>query len=108
MPNAIKLATTILAPAGVDNTNEEIIPTKKQTKDITTAQIITLKKLLNTRIAERAGNTIKLEIIIAPIKRIPITIVSAVKIAIKALYKLVFTPEAVAKFSSKVTRKILL
>ena len=105
---AIKFATIILAPAGVDQTKEEIIPTIKHTKEIITAQIITLKKLLKIRIAESAGNTIKLEIIIAPIKRIPITIVNAVRTAIKPLYKFAFIPDAVAKFSSNVTRNILL
>ncbi len=44
----------------------------------------------------------------APIIRIPSTMVTAVKTAIKTLYQDTFTPVALAKFSSKVTAKILL
>ena len=81
----IKFATTILAPAGVDQPKEATIPMKKQNTEITAEKITTLIKLLKTRIALKAGKTIKLDIIMAPIKRIPITIVRAVKTAISPL-----------------------
>ena len=82
---AIKFATTILAPAGVDQAKDATIPAKKHKIDKIAAKITTLKKLLNTRMALRAGNTIKLDIIMAPIRRIPTTIVRAVKTAISPL-----------------------
>ena len=43
--------------------------------------IVTILKLLNTRMEVRAGKIIKLEISIAPIILIPKTMVMAVKIA---------------------------
>ena len=45
----------------------------------------TPRKLLNTRMEVRAGKRIRLEISIAPIIRIPITIVIAVRTAISTL-----------------------
>lgn len=98
----------MLAPAGVDRANDIIIPTVKQTAERTAAKTTVLKKLLKIRIAESAGNIIRLEIIIAPISRIPITIVSAVRTAISALYADERIPLAVANDSSNVTKKILL
>ena len=76
---------TTLAPAGVEYKNETVIPTKKQITEIIPDEIITLLKLLNTRIDVKAGKTIKLEINIVPIIRIPSTIVIAVKNAINIL-----------------------
>ena len=82
---AIRFATTILAPAGVDQAKLAVIPAKKQTTARIAAKITTLKKLLKMRIAVSAGKTRRLEIITAPIRRIPTTIVSAVRTAISAL-----------------------
>ena len=82
---AIKFATTILAPAGVDQAKDATIPRKKQSTESIAEKTTTLKKLLKTRMALRAGNTIKLDIIMAPMRRIPTTIVRAVKTAISPL-----------------------
>ena len=75
----------MLAPAGVENIKEATRPIKKQTVEIIAVLMMTLKKLLKTRIELNPGKTIKLLIIIAPIRRIPITIVSAVKTAVSEL-----------------------
>ena len=69
---------------------------------------ITCRKVLNTCIEDSGGKTIKLEIKSAPIIRMPKTIVTADKNAMSALYTSALIPVALAKFSSKVTAKILL
>ena len=98
----------MLAPAGVERKKLAQMPKKKHSNAKIAEQITTLKKLLKIRIALRAGKTNKLEIIIAPIKRIPITIVKAVKTAISALNLSTLMPDAFAKVSSKVTKKMRL
>ena len=98
----------MLAPAGVLQAKLANMPAKKQATEIIAEKIPTLKKFLQIFIALRAGKTIRLEIIIAPISLMPITTVSAVKIAISALYAFVFIPAAFAKGSSNVTANILL
>ena len=81
----MRFVVTMLAPAGVERANEAVIPTIKQTTERIVAQRITLKKLRKMRIADSAGKTIRLEIIMAPIRRIPMTIVRAVRTAMSAL-----------------------
>lgn len=54
---------------------------KKQTTDTVPAERITPEKLLNTRMEVRAGKMIRLEIIMAPIIRMPRTMVTAVSTA---------------------------
>ena len=103
-----KFTQTILAPVGVEYWNDTIIPTTKHTTDTITDEIITVLYLLHTLIEERLGNIIKLDIRSAPIIRIPITTVIAVSTARIILYAPAFVPVAFAKFSSKVTAKILL
>ena len=83
---ATAFTNTTLAPAGVEYKNETVIPIKKQATEIIPDEIMTLLKLLNTRIEVKAGKIIKLEINIVPIIRIPRTIVIAVKNAINILY----------------------
>ena len=75
----------MLAPAGVDHVKEAVIPIIKHRTDRIAEKIITFRKLLKILMEERAGNTKRLEIIMAPINLIPITIVRAVRIEIKAL-----------------------
>ena len=72
----------MLAPAGVENIKEATRPIKKQIVEIIAVLMMTLKKLLKIRMELKPGKTIKLLIIIAPIRRIPITIVNAVKTAV--------------------------
>ena len=83
--NIAKFATTMLAPAGVENIKEATRPIKKQIVEIIAVLMMTLKKLLKIRMELKPGKTIKLLIIIAPIRRIPITIVNAVKTAVSEL-----------------------
>lgn len=106
--NTNAFTTTILAPVGIENTYENTIPKKKQNTDIIAEHIITFLNVFTIFIDVSAGKIIKLEISIVPIILIPTTIVIAVNIAITVLYRFVFTPVAFAKFSSKVTAKILL
>ena len=83
--NTAKFATTMLEPAGVENIKEATRPIKKQIVEIIAVLMMTLKKLLKIRMELKPGKTIKLLIIIAPIRRIPITIVNAVKTAVSEL-----------------------
>lgn len=76
--NAARSATTMLAPAGVENTYEAVIPVIKHTTDTQAEHIITDLKRLNTLIAVRAGKTISPDISRVPIIRIPRTMVRAV------------------------------
>lgn len=78
-PNASTFTITTLAPAGVEYRKEAVIPKKKQQTDTTADVITTPLKLRQTRIAVSAGKMMRLEISIAPIMRIPTTIVTAVK-----------------------------
>ena len=75
----------MLAPAGVENIKEATRPIKKQIVEIIAVLMMTLKKLLKIRMELKPGKTIKLLIIIAHIRRIPITIVNAVKTAVSEL-----------------------
>jgi hypothetical protein len=106
--NAVKFTATTPAPAGMEYTKEMKIPVKKHTTDNMADETTTAKKLLHTRMEVSAGNIIRLEMSMAPIKRIPITMVSAVSTAMSVLYLPAFTPVALEKLSSNVTAKILL
>ena len=103
----MRLATTTVAPTGVEKAKEMVSPVQKQTTDVTAAQRITLRKLLNSRMAVSAGKITREEISMAPIIRIPSTMVRAVRIASRVLYQLTFSPVAREKFSSKVMAKSL-
>ena len=70
-------------------------------------QITTPRKLLKRRMAVRAGKITREEISMAPIIRMPSTMVSAVRMASSVLYRETRTPVAAEKFSSKVTAKSL-
>ena len=81
--------------------------TTGMTTDVTAAQTTTPRKLRNSRMAVRAGKITREEISMAPIIRMPSTMVSAVRTAIRVLYRSTFMPVAREKFSSKVTAKSL-
>ena len=81
-------------------------PATKQTTEMRAAQSTTPLKLLHTRMAERAGKIIRLEIKRAPIIRIPSTTVTAVSTASRVLKTSVFVPVARLKVSSKVMAKM--
>ena len=78
------MATTD-APAGVDHTNDASIPKKKHTTETIAETSTTPRKLRQTRMDVKAGKIIRLEMSIAPITRIPTTMVNAVSSAISIL-----------------------
>jgi len=77
----IRSTTTIVAPAGVDARIEIKIPMVAHITEITAEQIITFLKLLNTLIADIAGNIISADVSSAPTRFIASTIIIAVIIA---------------------------
>ena len=101
-------AETIVEPTGVEARIDIIIPVAAHTTEIIAEQMITPRKLLNKRIADRAGNIIKADISSEPTRFIASTIISAVIIAIRRLYPSELMPVAFEKLSSKVTLNILL
>ena len=105
---AIISAATTVEPTGVPAMIEKSIPAAAQKIEIAPEKITTGRKLLNIRIAERAGKITKAEISKEPTKFIASTIISAVITAINRLYAPALTPVALAKLSSKVTANILL
>ena len=84
------------------------MPTIKFITEIKAEAIVTLLKVLQIYIAETGEKIIKLEISKVPIKRIPTTMVKAVRTAITVFKASAFTPVAFEKDSSKVTAKIRL
>ncbi len=108
MKNTAKFATTIVAPVGVDNNTERIIPAAAQITEIIAEQIVTLLKLLKIRIAESAGKIISADTSSEPTRFMARTIIIAVMIAIIKLYPSELIPVALEKLSSKVTLNILL
>ena len=83
------------------------MPTNAQTTEIHAEQIVTERKLLNTRIAESAGKITSAEISSEPTRFMAITMMMAMITAMIRLYTPALVPVARAKFSSKVTEKIL-
>ena len=100
--------TTIVGPTGVPAMMEARIPIAVQVTDKIAEQIVTDLNDLKTRIALKAGKMIKADINNEPTRFIAKTMITAVIIAINKLYRLAFTPVALANDSSKVTAKILL
>ncbi len=94
-------------PTGVPARMEITMPKKAQHTDKTAAHTVTDKKCLNNCMAHRAGKITKAEISKDPTKFMASTMITATIMAIKKLYSDVFMPVAFAKFSSKVTAKIL-
>ena len=103
----MRFATTTDAPTGVDRVKEATRPAQKHATDVTAAHTTTPRKLLKRRMAVRAGKMTKEEMSIAPIIRMPSTMVSAVRMERRVLYRSTFNPVAREKLSSKVTAKSL-
>ena len=76
----------MVEPTGVPTSIEIKIPAAAQMRDIITEQIITLLKLLKTRIAERAGKIISADMRSEPTKFIAMTIMTAMTTAMRRLY----------------------
>ena len=85
-----------------------IIPVKAQITDRTAEQSVTEKKLLHIRMADKAGKITNADISREPTRFIANTMIIAIMTAISRLYRFALIPVAFAKFSSKVTAKILL
>ena len=83
--NTARSATTIVEPTGVENRIEDMMANAAHTTEITAEHTITLRKLLNTRIAASAGNMIRAEMRSEPTRFIASTIIIAVTIAISRL-----------------------
>lgn len=98
----------MVEPTGVPARIEINIPNVAQITENIAAQMVTLLKLLNIRIADTAGKITSAEINNEPTKFIARTIITAIIIASKKLYDVVFVPVALAKSSSKVMANILL
>ena len=105
--NATMSMATIVEPTGVPARIATRIPTSEQMTEMIAAATVTEKKLLNTRIAESAGNTTNAETSNAPTRFIARTMMTAMMMAMRRLNEVTFTPVARAKFSSKVIAKIL-
>ena len=105
---ANRFIITIVAPAGIENIYEINRPVTKDKTEIMAEFITTDLKYLHILTDERVGKTIRLETSKAPIIRMPTTIIIPVKIESRVLYNLTLIPVAFAKFSSNVTKNILL
>ena len=98
----------IVAPTGVPNIIETIIPIKAHIIEMIAEEIVTDLKLLKTLIEQSAGNIIRAETKSEPTRFIATTITIAIIVASIVLNKSIFVPQATAKFSSNVTANILL
>lgn len=84
------------------------IPSNAHSTEITTDEMITERKFLNSLIDDKAGNTTRALINREPTKFIATTITAAIVMAINKLYNSTLIPVALANVSSKVIEKILL
>lgn len=108
IPNAAISVATMVAPTGVSARMEIINPIRAHTTERAPEKIVTFLKLLKIRIAESAGKIISAETSSEPTSFIATTMITAIITAISRLYAFTLLPTALAKFSSKVTAKILL
>ena len=99
---------TIVDPTGVPARIEITIPKPAHITENTAEKIVTVLKLLNSLMADKAGKITSAEISSDPTRFMARTIITAIITAIRRLYKSALVPTAFAKFSSKVTAKILL
>ena len=106
--NTIRSAVTIVGPMAVAKRIDMTVPAKAQDMEMMTESTVTPLKVLDSLIAERAGNMISADANSAPKRFIANTTVTAVMMAIRVLYRLALVPVAEAKLSSNVTEKILL
>jgi len=97
----------MLEPTGVFAMSENKTPIIAQNTAMITAQTLTFRKLLNTLIADSAGNMTRAEINSVPTRFIAITTTTAIMTASIRLYVFALTPVAAEKSSSNVIAKIL-
>ncbi len=101
-------AHTIVDPTGVPYRMDTRMPINVQTTEKTAEQIVTDRKLLNTRIAANAGKMISADTKREPTSFMETTMITAIMTAMNKFIALVCAPAAFAKFSSKVTEKMRL
>lgn len=106
--NTAMCTVTTVAPVWNEKRQAIKKPIRKQTTASTVDHSTTRLKLRQTRIAVSAGKMTNAEIMMEPIICMPITMVTAVRIAIRDLYRSVRIPVALENVSSNVTAKILL
>ena len=87
----------MVGPIGEESIRESNIPTHAHVTDMAAEQMTTFLKLQKILIAERAGNMISADINKEPTRFIASTMITAVIIAIKRLYREVFIPIVAAK-----------
>ena len=75
----------MVEPTGVPARMEMRIPTAAHSTDTTAEKTVTLKKLLHSRMAERAGKIINAEISREPTKFMASTMMTAITTAISKL-----------------------
>ena len=76
---------TMVEPTGVPLTTAISMPVSAQATDSAAVQTVTLRKLLNTRMAESAGKMISAEISSEPTRFIASTMMTAMTTAISRL-----------------------
>ena len=108
MKKTVISAETIVEPTGVEASIEMMIPTAAHITEIIAEQMITPRKLLKSRIADRAGKMMSADMSREPTRFIARTMIKAVIMAISRLYASELIPVALEKLSSKVTLNILL
>ena len=84
-PNTTMSATTMVEPTGVPLSAAIRIPAAAQSTEMHAAQIETPRKLLNRRMADRAGKTTRAEINREPTSFMARTITTAMTTAISRL-----------------------
>ena len=93
---------------GLAAISEIAIPMPAQESEIAAAQIVTPRKVLNSRMAERAGKVIRADTKSAPKRFMATTTVTPVMTEISRLKSPARVPVAEAKSSSKVTANMRL
>ena len=84
----------MVEPTGVPARIATTMPISEQITDMVAAATVTEKKLLNTRMAESAGNTTRADTRSAPTRFMASTIIVATMTAISRLKSAVLTPVA--------------
>ena len=106
--NTARSAATTVGPMAVAKMMDSTVPERAEIAAMTTAETVTLLKLLKSLIADRAGKMISADARSAPKRFIARTTVTAVMTAMRVLYAATLMPAEAANDSSKVTANILL
>lgn len=85
MPKTSISAATTVGPTGVENIIEIMIPPPAHMTEMMAAVNVTARKLLQTLIADRAGNMTRAEMRSEPTRSIASTIITAITTAISKL-----------------------